>query len=51
MSRSIVEMKVSFLDTLAMIALRVAQAKESFFEEVILLVPEGKCNVLQAVGV
>ena len=51
MCRSVVEVKVGFLDTLPMVALRIAQTKEAFLEEVILLIPEGKRNVLEAMGV
>lgn len=31
--RGVVEVKVSFLDTLAMVSLRVGQTKEAFLEE------------------
>ncbi|KAG9796363.1 family 63 glycoside hydrolase, partial [Aureobasidium melanogenum] len=47
----VIEVKVRLLDTLAMIALGIAETKESFLQEVILFVPESKCHVLQAVAV
>jgi hypothetical protein len=51
MCRRIINMKMRLLDTFAMIALRIAQAKQPLLQEVILLVPEGKSHVLQAVSV
>ena len=65
--RSVVEMKVAFLQRLAVVALWVGQAKQAFLEEVtafcqrqpiswseltsLLLVPKGKANVLQSMRV
>lgn len=47
----IVDVKVRFLDTLAMVSLGIAQAKQSLLQKVVLLVPEGKCHILQTVSV
>lgn len=51
MCGSVVEVEVSFLDTLAMVSLRIAQTEQTLFQKVILLVPEGKGDVLDAVSV
>jgi hypothetical protein len=40
-----------FLETFAMITLRVAQTKQSFLQEIVLLVPKRKGNVLKAVSI
>lgn len=50
-SGSVVEMEMSLLETLTVIALRIAQTEESFFQEIILFVPKGKGDVLQAMGI
>lgn len=50
-SGNIVEMEVSFLERLSVIALRIAQTEKSLLEESILLVPEREGNVLKTVGV
>ena len=44
-------MEVCFFDTLAMIALGITQAEESFLQEIVLLVPERKSHVLQTMSV
>lgn len=50
-SRCVIQVEVCLLDTLTMISLGIAQTKQSFLQELILLVPEGKGNVLQAMAV
>lgn len=44
-------MEMGFLDTFAMVALRVRQAKETLLQKGVLPVPESKGDVLVAVGV
>ena len=44
-------MKMALFNAFSMIALRVRQPKESFFEERVLLVPETESNVDKAVSV
>ena len=39
-------MKVSFLETLAVVSLRVTQPKKSFLQDLVLLIPECKGNML-----
>ena len=51
MGGGVIQVKVGLLDTLSVIALGVAEAKQSFLEKVVLLVPEGKGNVLKAMSV
>lgn len=51
MCRRIIDMEMRLLDTFAMIALGIAQAEEPLLQEVILLVPECKSDILQAVSV
>ena len=51
MSRCVIKVEMSLLETLTMIALRIAQTKESLFQEVILFIPKGKSNVLHAMSV
>lgn len=48
---SVVQVKMRLFNTLAMVALRVTQAEQSLFQKVIFLVPEGKRNILQSVGI
>lgn len=49
--RGVIEMEMAFLDTLSMIALWIGETKESFFQEVILLVPEAEGDVDEPVRV
>jgi len=49
--RGIVNVEMCFLQTLAMISLWVAQAEQSLLQKGILLVPEGKSDVLQAMAI
>jgi len=51
MRGSVVQVKMRLFNALAMVTLWVAQAKESLLQKVVLLIPESKSNVLQAVGV
>lgn len=44
-------MKMRFLETFTMITLRIAQAKQSFLQERILLIPEGKGDMLVAMSI
>lgn len=44
-------MEMRFLETFTMITLRIAQAKQSFLQESILLIPEGKGDMLVAMSV
>jgi hypothetical protein len=41
----IIQVKVSFLDALTMISLRIRQSKQALFQEVVLLIPEGKSDI------
>ena len=47
----VVQVEMCFFDALAMVSLRITQPKQALFQIVILLVPEGKGNVLQAMRV
>merc|ERR1711939_582574 len=49
--RSVINVEMRLLDALAMIPLRIRKAKKTFLQEVIFLVPEGKSNILQAMGI
>lgn len=51
MSRGVVDVEMSFLDTLSMVSLRVAQAEQPLFKELVLLVPESKGDMLVTVSV
>lgn len=48
---SVVDMEMSFLQTFTVVTLRVAQTEETLLQEGILLVPEGKCDMLVAMSV
>lgn len=51
MRRRVIQVKMRLLDTLTVVSLRIAQAKEPLLEEIILLVPEGKCHVLNTMRI
>jgi len=51
MRRGVVNVEMCFLDTLAMVSLWVAQTEQSLLQKRILLVPEGKSDMLQAMAI
>jgi hypothetical protein len=48
MRRGVVDMKMSFLDTLSVVSLRIGQSEQTFLEEFIFLVPKAKGNILES---
>ena len=50
-SRRIIQMKGSVLDRFTMITLWIGESEESFFQKIVLLIPEAECNVQESVGV
>lgn len=51
MCGGVVDVKMSFLETLSVVSLRVAQTEQSFLEKFVLLVPESKGDMLVAMSV
>ena len=49
--RRVVKVEMAFLDALPMVALWIGEPKQSFFQEIILLVPEAESNVYETVRV
>ena len=51
MCRRVVDVEMSFFETLSMVALWVAETEQSLLQERILLVPERKGDMLVAMGI
>ena len=51
MGGRVVQMEVGLFNRFTVVALRIREPKQPFFQEIIFFVPEAEGNVLQAMGV
>ncbi len=49
--RGVVEVKMTFLDALTMVSLRIGKPKQPLFQEIILLIPEAEGDIHEAVRI